>query len=138
MNLRGLAVLLLVTGASTAMAQISIGIPGTGGSIQVGPQQQDQRDNRSYRTSIRILDASYGRNCPVRIGGSNAVDDLARYCQGRDYCTYRIDVRQLGDPSPGCAKDYHASYVCADGGSEQRASARGEASGQSIVLDCRR
>jgi len=136
MNLRGLAVLLLVTGASTAMAQISIGIPGTGSSIQVGPQQQDQR--YYSRGSIRILDASYGRNCPVRMGGTNAIDDLARYCQGRDYCTYRIDVRQLGDPSPGCPKDYHASYVCADGAGEQRASARGEASGQSIVLDCRR
>ncbi|HSI00159.1 MAG TPA: hypothetical protein VLA02_06120 [Reyranella sp.] len=134
---RGLAVLLLVAGASTAMAQISIPIPGTGGNIQVGPQQ-DQRDNRSYGASIRILDASYGRNCPVRIGGANAFDDLSRYCQGRDYCTYRIDARQLGDPSPGCAKEYHASYVCRDGGSEHRASARAEASGQSIVLDCRR
>jgi len=136
-----LAVLLLVTCASPAAAQISIPMPGSGGSIQIGPQQ-DQRapDQNRYQgggVSIRVLGAAYGRNCAGNVS-TNVTDDLARQCQGRDYCVYRIDTRQIGDPRPGCAKEYQARYMCRDGGNERYASANPEASGQSIVLDCRR
>jgi hypothetical protein len=136
-----LAALLLATGASPAAAQISIPLPGTGsGSIQIGPQpdQRYQDPNRIYSgaVSIRVLGAVYGNNCAGQ-ANTNFTDDLARQCQGRDYCVYRIDMRQLGDPRPGCAKDYHARYMCRDGGNERRASAGAEASGQSVVLDCR-
>jgi hypothetical protein len=135
------AVLLLIACALPAAAQISIPLPGTGGSIQINPQQPDQRyqdPNRpSYGTSIRVLGAVYGRNCRGQYG-ANVTDDLVRHCQGRDYCVYRIDYRQIGDPSPGCGKDWHARYICRDGDSERYASASPEASGQSVVLDCRR
>src|SRR5262245_11111418 len=108
------AIVLLAVSASPAAAQISIPMPGTGGSIQIGPQQ-DQRSPDQYRyqgaLSIRVLGAAYGRNCGGQFN-TNVTDDLARYCQGRDYCVYRIDHRQLGDPRPGCAKDYHARYMC--------------------------
>jgi len=129
-----LAILLLATAASPSVAQISIPVPGTGGgSIQIGPQP-DQRYGGAV--SIRILGAVYGRNCAGQ-ANTNFTDDLARQCQGRDYCVYRIDMRQLGDPRPGCAKDYQARYMCRDGGNERYASAGAEASGQSVVLDCR-
>ena len=136
-----LAVLLLAAGAWPAAAQISIPVPGSGGSIQIGPQQ-DQRtpDQNRYQgggVSIRVMGAAYGRNCAGNVT-TNVTDDLARQCQGRDYCVYRIDARQIGDPRPGCAKDYQARYICRDGGNERQASAGAEASGQSIVLDCRR
>ena len=116
-------------------------MPGTGGSIQIGPQP-DQRTpdpNRSYGggSTIRILGAAYGGNCRTPFN-TNVTDDLARNCQGRDYCVYRIDARQIGDTSPGCAKDYQARYVCRDGEGERHAAAGAEASGQSVVLDCRR
>jgi hypothetical protein len=142
MKAKGLAILLVVAGASTAMAQITIPMPGTGQSIQIGPQQQDPRypdQNRFYGSavSIRVLGAVYGRNCRAQFG-NNVTDDLARQCHGRDYCIYRIDSRQIGDPSPGCAKDYYARYVCRDGDVERVAAAGAEASGQSVVLDCRR
>ena len=141
-----LAVLLLVAGASPVAAQISIPMPGTGGSIQIGPQPdqrypdqryQDQNRYHGGAVSIRVMGANYGRNCPGNVN-TNVTNDLARQCQGRDYCVYRVDARQLGDPRPGCAKDYHARYMCRDGGNEHYASANPEASGQSIVLDCRR
>lgn len=135
-----LAVLLLLAGPSPAAAQITIPLPGSGGGIQIGPQpdQRNPDQNRYYGSgvSIRVLGAAYGRNCPGNVN-TNVSDDLARQCQGRDYCVYRIDVRQLGDPRPGCAKDYQARYMCRDGGNERRASAGAEASGQSVVLDCR-
>jgi hypothetical protein len=140
-----LAVLLLIAGASPAAAQITIPLPGSGGGIQIGPQpeqQQQQRapdQNRYYggSVSIRVLGAAYGRNCAGNVS-TNVTDDLARQCQGRDYCVYRIDSRQIGDPRPGCPKEYQARYMCRDGGNERYASANPEASGQSIVLDCRR
>ena len=138
-----LALLLLAVGASPAAAQISIPLPGSGSSIQIGPQQQDQpryQDrNPSYGggLSIRVLGAVYGNNCAGNVS-TNVTGDLARQCQGRDYCVYRVDSRQIGDPRPGCPKEYQARYMCRDGGNERRASASAEASGQSIVLDCRR
>ncbi len=141
-----LAVLLLIAGASPAAAQITIPLPGSGGGgIQIGPQQEQQQQqrapdqNRTYggSVSIRVLGAAYGRNCAGNVT-TNVTDDLARQCQGRDYCVYRIDARQIGDPRPGCAKEYQARYMCRDGGNERYASANPEASGQSVVLDCRR
>lgn len=137
-----LVLLLLVACVWPAAAQISIPLPGTGGSIQIGPQQDQQRNQDQYRNygsglSIRVLSAVYGRNCGAQ-RTSNVLDDLVRQCQGRDYCVYRIDHRQLGDPRPGCAKDYQARFICRDGGNERQVAANAEASGQSIVLDCRR
>jgi hypothetical protein len=141
MRPRTLAALLLVACASPALAQINIPLPGSGGTIQINPnQQQDPRyQNPSYggAVSIRVLGAVYGRNCRAQFN-TNVTDDLARQCQGRDYCIYRIDLRQIGDPSPGCPKDYHARYLCRDGDVERHASAAAEAAGQSVVLDCRR
>ena len=139
-----LAVLVLIAGASPAAAQITIPLPGSGsGGIQIGPQQEQQQrapdQNRYYGTgvSIRVLGAAYGRNCAGNVT-TNVTNDLARQCQGRDYCVYRIDARQIGDPRPGCPKEYQARYMCRDGGNERYASANPEASGQSVVLDCRR
>ena len=144
MTFRKLAVLLVVAGVSPALAQISIPLPGTGGNIQIGPQDQ-QRDTRGYDnrahgggSSIRILEAAYGRNCRAQMGGGNVINDIAQACQGRDYCQYYIDVRRLGDPAPGCPKEYMARFVCRDGGNEIWATARAEANGQSVTLDCRR
>jgi hypothetical protein len=138
MKSRNLAVLLLVACAWPASAQISIPVPGTGSTIQIGPQQDQRYPNPSYgAASIRVLSAVYGRNCRTQ-AGANVTDDLVRACHGRDYCVYRIDFRQIGDPSPGCPKDYYARYLCRDGEAERYASASPEASGQSIVLDCRR
>lgn len=139
------AVLLLLTvGVSPVAAQITIPLPGSGSGIQIGPQQQQdqpryQDQNPSYGggLSIRVLGAAYGNNCAGNVS-TNVTNDLARQCQGRDYCVYRVDVRNIGDPRPGCAKEYQARYMCRDGGNERRASASAEASGQSIVLDCRR
>lgn len=121
--------------AMPASAQIVIPMPGTGGTIQLGPQPQPyERDRGNYQGGIRLMGATYGSNC-LR-GGGNVTQEVSRICEGRAYCIYRIDHRVLGDPRPGCAKDFHARYVCRDG-RERWASVQPEASGQSAVLDCR-
>jgi hypothetical protein len=150
MKFQGWAIVLLAALAAPAAAQISIQIPGTGGAIQInpGPNQQypnqpypDQRypdQNRYYGggVSIRVLGAVYGRNCRAQYGG-NVTNDIASQCQGRNYCVYNIDYRRIGDPAPGCAKDYYVRYQCRDGDGERWASAGPEASGRQVALDCR-
>ena len=155
MKFKRLAILLLVALAAPAAAQISIQIPGTGGAIQINPNPDqrypDQRypnqgyPNQGYPNqnsyygggvSIRVLGAVYGRNCRAQYGG-NATNDIASQCQGRNYCVYNIDHRRIGDPAPGCAKDYYVRYQCRDGDGERWASASAEASGRSVSLDCR-
>jgi hypothetical protein len=66
-------------------------------------------------SSINILDANYGTNCGV-------TDPWARYrytwdlfstCDGHQgFCIYVVDYRKIGDPAPGCAKDYTLKYTC--------------------------
>lgn len=141
MKLAQWAVFLLAACAMPAAAQISIPLPGTGGSIQINPQQPDQRyqdPNRSYGggMAICVLGAVYGRNCRGQYG-ANVTDDLIRQCQGRDYCVYRIDYRQIGDPSPNCGKDYHARYICRDGDAERYVGGR-RGVGPIGHPDCRR
>ncbi len=60
--------------------------------------------------SIRIIAATYGRNCGAPYG--NATDHLAEICEGRPTCEYIIDFSAIGDPARGCAKDYFAEWEC--------------------------
>ena len=150
MKFVGLAIALLVALAAPASAQISIQIPGTGGAIQINPNPNQQYPNQPYPdqrypdqnryygggVSIRVLGAVYGRNCRAQYGG-NVTGDIANQCQGRNYCVYNIDHRRIGDPAPGCAKDYYVRYQCRDGDGERWASAGPEASGRQVALDCR-
>ncbi len=59
---------------------------------------------------IRVMAATYGKNCGVRYG--NVTNHLAEVCNGRAVCEYIIDFRVIGDPAPGCAKDYVAEWEC--------------------------
>ena len=86
MKARPLAILLMVAAGSlaTASAQINIPIPipGTGGTIQIGPQQnQDRGYGGGVGSVIRILGATYGGNCGAQ--GGNVTQDLSRNCEGR-------------------------------------------------------
>ncbi|HYC66518.1 MAG TPA: hypothetical protein VEC14_17440 [Reyranellaceae bacterium] len=131
MTKRWIALLLLlaVGPLATASAQITIGP----GGIQIGPGQQQQHFGPGV---IYVTAATYGANCGARRG--NMTSELADTCGGRDYCVYRVNPRIIGDPAVGCGKDFHVSYTCRQGQQERWASAQPEASGQSVVLDCRR
>jgi hypothetical protein len=85
---------------------------------------------------IEVRSAVYGANC----GSSNDVTSyVARHCDGRFQCKYNIDHQEIGDPAPGCYKDFRVRWSC--GGSHVRFRRVGgapgdEASGQAIYLDC--
>jgi hypothetical protein len=86
--------------------------------------------------AIRITAATYGGNCGAPLG--NVTNNLAEVCDGRATCEYVIDFRVLGDPAPGCSKDYRAEWECGGRDPERRVVSAGpEAGGGTrIVLRC--
>jgi hypothetical protein len=61
-------------------------------------------------SGIRVVDATYGENCRVVPG--NATEFVADACDGKSWCDYVVDVRAIGDPAFGCAKDFVAEWQC--------------------------
>jgi len=87
------------------------------------------------QTSIKVLSGTYGGNCGVRLG--NVTDRLIAACDGRTTCEYTVDVRTLGDPAPGCLKDYVAEWQCGNNPQRAGVTASPEAGvGKTIVLKC--
>ncbi len=84
---------------------------------------------------IRVLAGTYGRNCGGKAG--NATAHLARTCDGRAGCDYRIDASALEDPAPSCDKDYVAEWRCGAGPTVYAASVSGGAGrGGNLTLAC--
>lgn len=64
--------------------------------------------------TIEVISSVYGGSC-VSIR-ENATASLRRNCNGRTSCDYVVNVAILGDPAPGCSKDFKAEWRCsADG-----------------------
>jgi hypothetical protein len=92
-------------------------------------------DNQCVASTINVTSATYGLNCGAMLG--NATDSLGVACNGLTECTYTIDYRIIGDPVPGCGKDYRAEYTCLGDPTVRSASVGGESGyGSQIVLSC--
>jgi hypothetical protein len=92
---------------------------------------------------IRVVSGTYGGNCKARLTGgtggtTNKTAHLKAECEGKDACEYDIFFELIGDPAPGCSKDYVAVWQC-PGGSGGIARAEAEAGmGSKVVLSCKR
>ncbi|HPX61294.1 MAG TPA: hypothetical protein PLN25_05940 [Deltaproteobacteria bacterium] len=102
-----------------------------------GYRDQGYRDQGpSHFGVINVISGSYGQNCGAPQG--NVTAHLAEQCNGQKVCKYRIYYKVIGDPKPGCAKDYVATWRCGNG-PVRSASAPPEAGTGSIVtLTCPR
>jgi len=90
---------------------------------------------REEKHAIKVLAGTYGRNCGAKAG--NATAHLARACDGRASCDYRIDASMLEDRAPRCDKDYVAEWRCGAGPAVYAASVSGGAGqGGSLTLAC--
>ncbi len=89
--------------------------------------------------NITVISATYGYNCNAAFF-NNVGAHLASSCNGKAKCSYVIDLRVIGDPMFGCAKDYRASYKCGQSGSEKTISTVPPEAGwmgqNAITLDC--
>jgi hypothetical protein len=96
--------------------------------------------------TIDIAASSYGGSCrdfrPERpakntFRDGNATAAVIRTCTGKLHCQFDVETAMLGDPAPGCDKDFTVAYRC---GPEDSASkvvnVGGEADGATVVLDC--
>jgi hypothetical protein len=63
---------------------------------------------------IRVLSATYGENCGATVG--NSTYDVINDCSGQMSCNYVVDYTHLGDPAPGCAKQFTLKFRCGNGG----------------------
>lgn len=86
--------------------------------------------------TIVVGSATYGGNCGVATG--NVTAHIARGCNGSASCTYTVDYMVIGDPAPGCVKDYSVSYGCAGSNVRRTASITGEEAGfrKTVTLSC--
>jgi hypothetical protein len=86
-------------------------------------------------SEIQIIDASYGLNCKVPTG--NATEDVSTECNHKSgTCNYSVDVAKLGDPAPGCGKDFFVEWRCGSILDARRASLEPEAHGKSLEIFC--
>ena len=84
-------------------------------------------------SGIRITEASYGYyNCGRR--GSSQTNNLARACNGKDSCSYRVNHGSIGDPAGGCPKQYHYKWCCGSKCHEGKLGS--EASGKTLRMSC--
>ena len=95
---------------------------------------------------IRVTEATYGLNCDGvavlpgqvnRLKQGNATAQIARICDNAiEDCTFIVDVRDLGDPAPGCAKDLRISWRCSRNDKGHRLRVAEEAHTKSVTLAC--
>jgi len=96
---------------------------------------QQRRGSYGRDDRIRVIAATYGRNCGAPHG--NATPHLAETCNGRAVCEYVVDHHVLGDPTPGCAKDYVVEWQCGRDPERHTRVIRPEAGGGTrIILRC--
>ncbi len=73
------------------------------GANNGGPPQQDN--------VIHVTGATYGgQTCHTAAG--NVTHFLADACNGKKTCDYVVQYQTIGDPAPGCAKDFNVQWTC--------------------------
>jgi 4-amino-4-deoxy-L-arabinose transferase-like glycosyltransferase len=84
---------------------------------------------------LKVLRATYGANCGAPQG--NATKAVQRGCDGRSPCNFEVNVGDLGDPVPGCAKEFDVEWQCDDSGDTRAVKVRAEAGFGSVArLKC--
>jgi hypothetical protein len=85
---------------------------------------------------ISVVSATYGGNCGALFG--NVTHPLRKSCDGKLYCDYAVKVEILGDPAPGCEKNFAIEYECVAHNTRLTKFIGGEAGlGSYLDLSCR-
>ena len=83
---------------------------------------------------VNVLTAWYGQSCGSAHG--NVTAHVKSRCDGKSSCNYAVDVNQLGDAAPGCAKNLIVVFACKGQGPVRLAQLPPEAHGKSLALSC--
>ena len=125
--------------AATAAAPLTLQVATNGEpSINLAlPAQGSARAQSAQPDAAAIIvsEATYGGNC--KAPRNNALEALAKACNGRGDCEYVVDHNLLGDPAFGCPKDFAARWRCSDHGEQRSIVVPAEAgSGSKLKLSC--
>jgi hypothetical protein len=95
---------------------------------------------------IHITEATYGLNCrgfavPAgqinRVKVGNATQIALELCgKAKGSCSVLVDVNRMGDPAPGCRKDFSLQWRCGDVQKILEAYIPDEANGNSATATC--
>ena len=83
---------------------------------------------------INVLTAWYGQSCNTQHGNVSA--HVKSRCDGKTSCGYTVDANALGDPAPGCAKNFVVLYACQGQAELHLAQLAAESHGRAINLSC--
>jgi len=95
---------------------------------------------------IHVVDATYGLACkdftppsgrPNQVKVGNVTAALTSACdKAKTSCSFAVDVAQIGDPAPGCGKDFIANWRCGNDPKVHPFYLTVEANGRSALLSC--
>jgi peptidoglycan/LPS O-acetylase OafA/YrhL len=123
-----------VLGFSVLAAFATLAIP-LARNFEHARQSIQAKDAAPADGTIDIIAATYGASC-VKVDG-NATYSARRNCNGKTACDYAVSVAVIGDPAPGCSKDFRVDWRCSSAGITRSVSLPGEAGLRSIArLTC--
>jgi peptidoglycan/LPS O-acetylase OafA/YrhL len=97
-------------------------------------------------SAITTVSATYGMNCrdfpvpapfPNLVAEGNVTKAVQQACDAANQCRFRVDVAALGDPAPGCGKDFVVRYQCTQSDKVLSSVIGAEANGKTAILSCR-
>jgi hypothetical protein len=87
-------------------------------------------------TSIKVIKATYGGNCKAAPG--NLTAKVREACDGRMSCEFVVDVGVIGDPAPGCAKNFAVLYNCGSQEKDARLPPGVGGKKEAVTLSCQK
>jgi hypothetical protein len=90
--------------------------------------------NNGQPGTIGVTAATYGASCKQPAG--NVTKFLADACNGKTSCDYVIKYQTIGDPAPGCAKDFSVQWTCSTGVGGTANAAAEAGFGSPVRLQC--
>jgi hypothetical protein len=91
--------------------------------------------NATYGQICRDFVSPYGKPNLVKVGNFTAL--LTSACdKAKTTCLFAVDAVKDGDPTPGCSKDFVASWRCGSDPKVHDFYLAAEASGRSALLSC--
>ena len=95
---------------------------------------------------IHVTEATYGNSCkdvappdghPNLVKPGNATAAVSEDCENKKAsCTFTVDAARLGDPAPGCGKDFTVTWRCGADQAALKAYLSAEANNRSALLSC--
>lgn len=110
------------------------GIAVVAGSFFVTLFLLDRFGSPPVAAAVTVVEASYGANCKASPGNLTAY--VAKACDQKGTCNLPVDVGKMGDPAPGCGKEFSVKFRCRQDASIHSISIPSEANGKTLDLDC--